>query len=356
MEDAIMHNLSTDILALSGEAALLTRHNLVYFANSAACRILGDCLGKPVKELFGSGISEAQAPAFITDMNIGARQYAVRVSRFEEGQLIFLRECSASPLLLNDALIFSMRNSLMNYGLSADMLRARAEDLCDQQLLSALRSITHSYYRMMRVLTNASTVLAITQGSVTFAPQELDIAALASALVETAAMLCPQIEFHIACDQIHPVPADRQLVELIILNLISNCIVHAKGCSRISLNLMESRDNIILSVDDDGCGIPPDQLGIVFDRYCHGFDIGGILSGAGLGLTVVRSAARLHGGTLLLESREGKGTTVRVSLNRHLSSSGLCSPRQPMDGGIKTVLTGLADCLPDSCYTENYMD
>ena len=36
-----MHDLSTDILSLSGEAALLIRRNLVYFANSAACRILG---------------------------------------------------------------------------------------------------------------------------------------------------------------------------------------------------------------------------------------------------------------------------------------------------------------------------
>ena len=81
-----------------------------------------------------------------------------------------------------------------------------------------------------------------------------------------------------------------------------------------------------------------------------------MLSGAGLGLTVVRSAACLHGGTLLLESRQGKGTTVRVSLSRHISSSVLKSPGEDLEPGIKTVLTGLADCLPDECYTERYMD
>lgn len=351
-----MHDLSTDILALSGEAALLIRRNLVYFANSAACRILGDCLGKSLRELFGPSVSETQAPAFIVDLSIAGRHYAVRVSRFEDGQLIFLRECSASPLLLNDALIFSMRNSLMNYSLSAEMLRARAEDLHDEQLLSTLRSITHSYYRMMRVLTNASTVLAITQGSVIFSPEELDIAALASGLVDTAGMLCPQVELRLLCEQVHPIAADRQLVELIILNLISNCLVHARGCTRVSLSLMESRDSLILSVDDDGCGIPPEQLGSVFDRYCHGFDMGSMLYGAGLGLTVARSAAHLHGGTLLLESRQGKGTTVRVSLSRHLSCPGLRSPRESWESNIHSILTALADCLPDSCYTEKYMD
>ena len=97
-------------------------------------------------------------------------------------------------------------------------------------------------------------------------------------------------------------------------------------------------------------------LGSVFDRYCHGFDMGSMLYGAGLGLTVARSAAHLHGGTLLLESRQGKGTTVRVSLSRHLSCPGLRSPRENWESNIHSILTALADCLPDSCYTEKYMD
>ncbi len=353
-----MHDLSTDILALSGEAALLVRCNQVCFANSAACRILGgDCVGKTLKSLLGPGVAEAQAPSFIVDISLGGSSYAVRVSRFQDAQLVFLHKCGSSALPLNDALIFSMRSSLMNFGLSADMLRIRAEEKDDRELLGSLRSITHSYYRMMRLLTNASLVLALSQGSVIFSPQELDVAALTAGLVETAGMLCPELDFRLSCEQVHPLIADRQLVELMLLNLISNCMVHAKGCTRVSLSLVETRDSLIISVDDDGCGIAPDQLGSVFDRYCHGFDMDSMLSGAGLGLTVARSAARLHSGTLLLESRQGHGTTVRVSLGRHLESSGLHSPAAPIEEDtMKTVLTGLADCLPDGCYTERYLD
>lgn len=352
-----MHDFSTDILALSGEAALLVQRNLVSFANAPARQILGaDCTGKSVKALLGSSVAETQAPAFIVDLSIGGSHYAVRVNRFEDGQLIFLRECRSSPLLLNDALIFSMRNSLMNFNLSADILRSRAEDMEDEQLLGALRSITHSYYRMTRVLTNASTVLAVSQGSVIFAPEMLDIARLCSGLVETAEMLHPQVSFKLLCEQIHPIAADRQLVELMLLNLISNSLVHGKGCSRVSVSLMESRDSLIISVNDDGCGISPEQLGTVFDRYCHGFDMSSMLSGAGLGLTVARSAAHLHGGTLLLESRQGKGTTVRVSISRHLNYGELKSPGEEWEDNMRSILIALSDSLPDSCYTEKYMD
>ena len=141
-----------------------------------------------------------------------------------------------------------------------------------------------------------------------------------------------------------------------MLNLISNCIVHAKGCTRVRLSLMETRENLILSVDDNGCGISPEQLGTVFDRYCHGFDTGSLCAGAGLGLTVARSVAQLHKGTLLLESRQGRGTTVRVSLSRRLSADRLCGGQSAWENDMQGILTALADSLPDDCYTENYLD
>ena len=119
---------------------------------------------------------------------------------------------------------------------------------------------------------------------------------------------------------------------------------------------METRENLVLSVSDDGCGIPPEQLGTIFDRYCHGFDMSSMLSGAGLGLTVARSVAQLHKGTLLLESRPDKGTTVRVSLSRHISRTGLYDGRDKWESNMRGILAALADCLPDDCYTEKYMD
>ena len=97
-------------------------------------------------------------------------------------------------------------------------------------------------------------------------------------------------------------------------------------------------------------------MGTVFDRYCHGFDTGSLYAGAGLGLTVARSVAQLHKGTLLLESRQDRGTTVRVSLSRRLSADRLSVGQSAWENDMQGILAALADSLPDDCYTENYLD
>lgn len=352
-----MNQISTEILSLSSEPALLAQHARVIFANAAAMQILGaDCQGQHLKELIGPALCETQASTFIIDQAINGSRYAVRVNPMDDCQLIFLHRCGSAPLLLNDALIFSMRNALMNFSISADLLRSRAEETGDEVLLKGFRSITHCYYKMMRVLSNASLVLAVTQDSAPFAPDEMDMVPFLSNQLDTVSMLCPGIEFRLSHEEVHPIVADRQMVELMVMNLMSNCLMHAKGCTRVHLNLMETRENLVLSVSDDGCGIPPEQLGTIFDRYCHGFDMSSMLSGAGLGLTVARSVAQLHKGTLLLESRPDKGTTVRVSLSRHISRTGLYDGRDKWESNMRGILAALADCLPDDCYTEKYMD
>ena len=357
MECDNLNQISTEILALSGEPALLARRFRVFFANAAARQLLGDdCEGKSLEDLLGPALCETQAPSFLLDQTVRGHRCSLRVNHIGDCQLIFLRRCGSTPLLLNDALLCSMRSALMNFGVSAELLRARAEERGDSPLLKDLRSVTHCYYRMLRVLANASLVLSVTDGSAPFAPDEMDMIRFLSGLLDTVRMLCPGTAFSLSHGEIHPIVADRQLVELMVLNLISNCIVHAKGCTRVRLSLMETRENLILSVDDNGCGIPPEQLGTVFDRYCHGFDTGSLCAGAGLGLTVARSVAQLHKGTLLLESRQGRGTTVRVSLSRRLSADRLCGGQSAWENDMQGILTALADSLPDDCYTENYLD
>jgi anti-sigma regulatory factor (Ser/Thr protein kinase) len=351
-----MNILSTDILALSSEAALLARQGTVYYANSAASQLLGKCNGRSLNDIFGPDITEVQASAFITDYNISGYHYTIRVNRFDDGQIIFLQPCDNSPLLLNDALIYAIRNSLMNLNISVDTLRNRAEALGDSQQLSHLNSITHSSYKMMRVIGNASVVLAANNGNVVFSPEEMNVKEFVANLIDTVQTLCPHIELRLSYGDIHTLVADAAMVELIVLNLISNCFSHAANCQRVSINLTETRDSLIISVDDDGCGIAPELLGTVFDRYCHGFDLSNMLSGAGLGLAATRAAANLHCGTLLLESRQGHGTTVRVSLSRHVELAKLYTPQKHWESSMHSILTGLASCLPDELYTEVYLD
>ena len=70
----------------------------------------------------------------------------------------------------------------------------------------------------------------------------------------------------------------------------------------------------------------------------------------------MRAIARLHEGTLLLESRPGSGTSARVSLARKLPAKTLRAASEQPGGALPTLLTGLADALPVECFGGQYLD
>ena len=183
----------------------------------------------------------------------------------------------------------------------------------------------------------------------------LELCAFLRELADSVTALTAAPELRLRLPDSLTLRADPSQLELAVLNLLSNAILHAEGCSRICLSLHAARDQAILSVDDDGCGISAEQLQCVFDRYRHGFSLSAMARGAGFGLPAVREIARLHGGTLLLESREGSGTAVRLSLSRG-SGAPLSAQEDdtPYERSYDSILTGLADCLPASSFSGLY--
>ena len=350
--------ISADVLALSSEAAVLVRGGRIQFANSAAKAILGEgCVGSTVKSVFGVEIAEAQAASFIGDLPIGGVRYIVRVTSMEGVRAVFLTKHEESAALINDALIYSLRNCLMGLGVTTEMLRTRAEEAKDAELLAGLASVTHDYYRINRMLSNVTLIRSINDGSLFFVPRPTDLAALLVQLADTVNLISDGPRVVYSGPEELTVSIDPTLAENLVLNLISNSLTHAVGCTRVSLRLIEDRERVVISVNDDGCGIAPEKLHFVFDRYRHGFGISDIDHGAGLGLTAALAIANLHGGTLLLESREEVGTTVRASFSRNpVPSQKLYAAQEEPERGMRTLLTGLADCLPDRCFGERYAE
>ena len=174
--------------------------------------------------------------------------------------------------------------------------------------------------------------------------------------MQTLSLLLPEVEFRLSAPEQLPLHADAKLVETLLLNLLANCLLHAEGLGVISVGLQLTEQSAILSVSDDGCGIPPEQMHAVFARYRCGGDASSLPSGSGLGLSVVRGIADRHGGTLLLESREGQGTAVRVSLSKKLGGAKLHGAPAETACEMSALLTGLAGCLPDECFGAKYLD
>ena len=107
--------------------------------------------------------------------------------------------------------------------------------------------------------------------------------------------------------------ADARAVRQIWQNLISNAIKYSASGKAVTLETRLDNGAALLSVTDRGAGIAAADLGRLTEPFAQGT---GAKPGTGLGLSVVRRFAELHGGTLRIESKLGKGTRVLVTLPR----------------------------------------
>jgi two-component system sensor histidine kinase BaeS len=97
----------------------------------------------------------------------------------------------------------------------------------------------------------------------------------------------------------------------VFVNLLANAVKFTPTGGQIRLLARENGSELLVTVEDTGIGIPPDQLTHVFDRYQQAH---GRRGGTGLGLAIVKAFVEAHGGRVGVESREGEGTRFSVTL------------------------------------------
>jgi signal transduction histidine kinase len=99
----------------------------------------------------------------------------------------------------------------------------------------------------------------------------------------------------------------------VLANLLGNAIKFTPAGGRVRLSVKRQREQVLLTVADDGPGIPPEELPRLAERHFRGTRSRGV-DGSGLGLFIVRAVVEGHGGTLRIASSVGRGTTVSVLL------------------------------------------
>ncbi|HHY12489.1 MAG TPA: hypothetical protein GX529_07650 [Firmicutes bacterium] len=111
-----------------------------------------------------------------------------------------------------------------------------------------------------------------------------------------------------------PVVVDPVRIHQILANLLNNAVKYTPQGKRIWLDFSVLSKYAILSIADEGIGIPPAELDRIFDRFYRGKNTRGKFDGIGLGLYVSRCLARMHGGDLWAETRPQGGTVIKFSL------------------------------------------
>jgi signal transduction histidine kinase len=108
------------------------------------------------------------------------------------------------------------------------------------------------------------------------------------------------------------VSCDRNRVEMALSNLVANAVKFTPVGGSVSVQA-EARDGrAIFSVQDSGPGIATEDLPMIFERFYRGRGAGS--DGAGLGLAIVQSVARAHGGTVSVQSTPGSGSTFTLEI------------------------------------------
>jgi two-component system cell cycle sensor histidine kinase PleC len=109
--------------------------------------------------------------------------------------------------------------------------------------------------------------------------------------------------------------ADRRAIKQIVINLLSNAVKFTGQNGHIVVHARKVAGALVLSIEDNGCGIPRDalkKLGRPFEQVQNQFSKNH--TGSGLGLAISRSLTEMHGGVLKIKSEEGKGTIVSVRI------------------------------------------
>jgi signal transduction histidine kinase len=112
-----------------------------------------------------------------------------------------------------------------------------------------------------------------------------------------------------------PLRVDPDRIRQVLLNLLTNAHEYCPERASIRVSARQIGANVVISVKDDGPGIPANQLEHIFERFTRG-DAGLTqrVGGTGLGLAISKSLVELHGGTIGAESVPGEGSTFSITL------------------------------------------
>lgn len=213
---------------------------------------------------------------------------------------------------------YELRTPLTNIiGFSELLASPRSGDLNSRQrdYLGDIRSSSKSLLAIIDDILDLATIDA--------GAMELRLAVIeVKQLIDTAVMdvreraMRARLTIDIAiADDADTFVADEGRMRQVLYNLLSNAIGFSKNEDTVRISAWREGTLIVFTVEDQGVGIPRDQLSRIFDRF-ESRSQGSKHRGAGLGLSIVKSLVELHGGTMAVDSEPGRGTRVVVKLPR----------------------------------------
>ena len=182
---------------------------------------------------------------------------------------------------------------------------------------SYLQVIRRSTDRLHGLVEDLLLIAQIEANRVELAHDLIDLAALVSRCIEASrpAAVEKHVSLELVADSPPFVQGDTRRLSQVVDNLVSNAVKFTPEGGSVAVTVERNGDGVRLVVADTGVGIPAEEQGQVFSRFFRASTATRhAIPGTGLGLAISRALVEQHGGTISLESEEGAGTRVTVTL------------------------------------------
>ena len=210
------------------------------------------------------------------------------------------------------------------------------------EVVDSVGSALEEIERLAKIVESLLAISRLDSGGAGIEHYPFDLAALSRMTADQMQLLASEKQVSLTGKSTGPVQAigDETRIKQVLVNLLDNAIKYTRSPGHVVVSVEAHENSALLTVTDDGAGIPAESLPHVFERFyraekarSRGFE------GFGLGLSLVEAVCRAHGGEVSIESTEGNGTTVRVRL--------------PVPDGPWLAVNGGRPTLPssDSLYT-----
>ncbi len=223
-------------------------------------------------------------------------------------------EADALRTTLLTSLGHDLRTPLTGIRGSLETLRTMGEALPPEARADLILAAEEETARLSRFVSNILDMVRLESGQVTLRREAVDLPSALEDAVERAEHaggreVERRIEPHL------PVPAlDPVLLAQILANLLDNALKFSGPEGKVTLAARRDGANVLISVEDDGPGIPREELARIFDPFFRASRTDRIVAGSGLGLAIARGLALAMGGQITAESpiREERGTRITV--------------------------------------------
>lgn len=341
-------NQHAELLEQLDFPAFIVKEGCIHFTNSCAisCRILA---GQSLDEILDGDADEYKKMTvgrLCLQLNVQGKQYEASVIRTEECDIFYLEFTPDDPELHSLAVASqSLRGTL-----AETMLHMESLDK------SAKKALLHSIYKLHRAIANMSDTAYFDKVrpnlvvSCHIPDFFAEIMEKSSAYLARAGIT---LQYQGSKAAIFA-PVDKEKLERGVLNMISNAAKFNDGNAPIRAELHCTTERFLFCVYNH-CATSATQIyGNLFASYRRDTSVPDARKGIGLGMTIARRAACVHGGTLMFDQPEPG--IVRLTMAIPLRSSGSLPLRSPVvypldyAGGYDHVLLELADVLPDDVY------